>query len=158
MNFSESTDCFCFKMSKHKTGEIIVKATGIYGVKKWDENLHEQISPEMKITKASVEYSMTGEINGRTDVEYLMYYKYYNAADQHKSSAVYVGLMRFRGSMQGKEGSFAIEDRGAFENGEAHSVLQIIAGSGTGDLKSIQGSGHYSADHNGALIELEYTL
>ena len=87
-----------------------------------------------------------------------MFYKYYDANDQHKSSAVYIGIMRFTGSLQGKEGSFAMEDHGAFENGEAKSTLQIIADSGMGELKSIQGTGWYSANQNGANIELDYTL
>ena len=52
--------------------------------------------------------------------------------------------------MHGKEGSFVIEDHGTFENGEANSTLQIIVGSGLGELKSIQGSGRYSASHDGA--------
>lgn len=135
-----------------------MKAKGTYQVKKWEENVYEQISAEMKMTKASVEYSMSGEINGKTDVEYLMFYKYFSAEDQHKSSAVYTGILRFTGSLQGKEGSFVIEDHGTFENGEAHSTLQIIAGSGIGELKGIQGTGLYSADKNGAQIELDYTL
>jgi hypothetical protein len=135
-----------------------MKAKGTYSVKKWEEIVYEQISSEMKMTKASVEYSMNGEINGKSAVEYLMFYKNYNANDQHKSSAIYIGLIRFTGSVQEKEGSFVLEDHGTFENGEASSKLQIIAGSGTGELKSIQGTGRYSADKDGAQIELDYTL
>jgi hypothetical protein len=133
-------------------------AIGTYGVKKWEENVYEQISSEMKMTKASVEYSMSGEIYGKSAVEYLMFYTDYNADEQHKSSAVYTGIMRFTGSVQGKEGSFAMEDHGTFENGEANSKLQIIAGSGMGELKSIQGTGRYSANKDGAQIELDYTV
>ena len=135
-----------------------MKAKGTYSVKIWEENLYDQISSEMKMTKASVEYSISGEINGKAVVEYLMFYKFYDANDQHKSSAVYIGIMRFTGNVQGKEGSFAIEDHGTFENGGANSTLQIIAGSGLGELKNIQGTGLYSANQNGAQIELDYTL
>ncbi len=135
-----------------------MKAKATYAVNKWEEAPYEQISSEMKMTKASVEYQMSGEINGKSAVEYLMFYKYYNEKDQHKSSAIYIGFVKFTGSVQGKEGSFVIEDHGTFENGEANSTLQIIAGSGLGELKSIQGSGRYSASHDGAKIELDYTL
>ena len=135
-----------------------MKAKGTYAVKKWEEKPYEQISSEMKMTKASVEYSMSGEINGKALVEYLMFYKYFDANDQHKSSAVYIGLIRFVGNVLGKEGSFVLEDRGTFENGVANSILQIIAGSGMGELKSIQGAGRYSANQDGAQIELDYTL
>jgi hypothetical protein len=135
-----------------------MKAKGTYVVKKWEENAYEQISSEMKMTKASVEYSMSGDINGKALVEYLMFYKYFDAKDQHKSSATYIGLMRFVGIIHGKEGSFLMEDRGIFENGKASSALQIITGSGMGELKSLQGSGRYSANQDGIQIELDYNL
>jgi hypothetical protein len=85
-----------------------------------------------------------------------MFYKYLDANDQHKSSAIYIGFMRFVGILQGKEGSFVIEDHGTFDNGAANSTLQIIAGSGMGELKGIQGSGRYSANQDGIQIELDY--
>ena len=47
------------KINNKNIGEIKLKAKGTYGVKKWEENVYEQISSEMKMTKASVEYSMT---------------------------------------------------------------------------------------------------
>lgn len=133
-------------------------AKGTYSVKKWEEKPYEEISSDMKMTKASVEYAMTGDLNGKAVVEYLMFYEYFDANDQHKSNAVYVGLMRFVGTVQDKDGSFAMEDHGGFENGVASSTLQIIAGSGTGGLKGIHGTGHYSAGKDGIKIELDYAL
>ena len=121
-----------------------MKAKGTYTVNKWEENPYDQISSEMKMTKASVEY--------------LMLYKYFDANDQHKSSAIYIGLMRFVGKVQGKDGSFVIEDHGAFENGAASSTLQIISGSGTGELKSIHGTGSYYANQDGFQIEIDYNV
>ena len=38
---------------------------------------------------------MSGEINGKSAGEYLMFYKYYNEKDQHKSSAIYIGFVKF---------------------------------------------------------------
>lgn len=135
-----------------------MKAKGTYSVKIWDENPYDQISSEMKMTKASVEYSMKGEISGKALVEYLLFYKYFDANDQHKSAAAYTGLIRFVGAVQGKEGSFVMEDRGTFEHGTATSTLQIIAGSGLGDLKEIQGTASYHANQDGNQFELDYTL
>jgi hypothetical protein len=135
-----------------------MKVRGSYKVKKWDENEYEQISPEMKMTKASVEYLISGEIEGTAYLEYLMFYKYFDINDVHRSSAVYVGLMRFEGRLQGREGSFIIEDRGTFDNGLASSSLQIISGSGSGELKGIKGTGHYAASKDKAQIEFDYLL
>lgn len=135
-----------------------MKAQGTYKVKKWEENQYAEISSEMKMAKATVEYSFEGEIEGNGLMEYLLFYKYYDSNDPHKSSAVYTGLMRFEGKLQGKAGSFVISDQGKFENGLADSSLQIISGSGTGELRGITGTGKYSADTNGANAELEYNL
>ena len=126
-----------------------MKAKGTYTVKKWEENPYDQISSEMKMTKASIEYLMSVEINGKAFVEYLMFDKYSDAYDQHKSSAIYIGLMRFVGILKGKEESFVIEDHGTFDNGAANSTLQIIAGSGMGELKGIRGTGRYGANQEG---------
>jgi len=135
-----------------------MKAKGTYVVKKWEEKAYDKISSDMKMTKASVEYAMSGEINGKAFVEYLMYYKFFDIKDQHKSSASYIGLMRFVGKIRGNEGSFVIEDHGTFENGEANSTLKIVADSGLGRFKGIQGTGNYSADQNGIQIELDYNI
>jgi len=135
-----------------------MKAKGKYSVKKWEENIYDQTSYDTKMTKASVEYEMSGEINGKALVEYLMYYKYYDERDPHNSSAHYIGIMKFNGSLHGVEGTFVLEDRGDFENGAANSKLQILSDSGTGNLKDIKGTGRYKADQNEISIELDYSL
>jgi hypothetical protein len=135
-----------------------MKTSGTYSIAKWDENAYDNISPEMKTAKASVEYMLSGNIEGKGIVEYLMFYKFYNEKDPHKSSAIYVGMFRFTGSIDGKDGSFVMEDRGTFENGEARSTLSIITGSGTGKLANIAGTGYYKGNQEGVIIELDYEL
>lgn len=102
-----------------------MKANGTFTVKKWDEKTDQEISPEMKTTKASVEYIFTGEAKGLASVEYLMFYKYFDSENQHKSSAVFIGLLKFSGRLAGKEGSFFVEERGTFENGGVNSMFNI---------------------------------
>ncbi len=87
-----------------------------------------------------------------------MFYKHFDEKDPHKAFAVYTGLIRFTGSVNGKPGSFVMKDNGTFEGGSAKSTLQIISGSGTEELKGISGSGNYIANQNGFNIELDYTL
>jgi hypothetical protein len=133
-------------------------ANGSYAVKKWVEEPIELISSTVKMTKASVEYAMTGEMTGQARVEYLMYYKNFDAEDQHGSSAIYFGLMRFTGNVAGKEGSFILKDEGTFETGSARSSLSIIPESGTGAFDRIQGTARYIAGPDGNHFDLEYTL
>ena len=95
-----------------------MKARGTYTVKKWEETSYQQISHEMKMTKASVEYAFSGEIEGKASVEYLMFYSRFDPKDQHKSAASYVGLIYFDGTLSGKSGTFVLEDNGTFEGGQ----------------------------------------
>lgn len=135
-----------------------MKAKGTFSITKWDENTLEQLTETTKTTKATVLTSLTGEIEGNASTEYLMFYRSFDTSDPHKASAVYLGLMVIKGSINGKHGSFAVEDHGTFENGAAASSLHIISGSGTGELKNISGKGSYTADGSGAVTEFEYEL
>ena len=135
-----------------------MKAQGTYTVKKWNETTYDQISPLMKMTRASVEYAFAGDIAGSGSVEYLMFYRHFDEKDQHGSSATYAGLIRFTGTLAGRDGSFVMKDDGAFEGGAAASALRICEGSGTGSLAGITGTGTYRADRSGYRCEIDYTL
>jgi hypothetical protein len=135
-----------------------MKATGTCSVTKWDEKDFSLLPGEMKITKADIEYTITGDIEGMAVVQYVMFYSHFNNSDPHESSAKYVGLIQFSGNISGKPGSFVLEDNGTFKSGSADSKIKIINNSGTADLKSIQGKGWYRANKDGFHIELDYTL
>jgi hypothetical protein len=134
------------------------KARGTYTVKKWEEVTIDQISPSTKTTKVSAEFVFSGEIEGTGMVEYLMYYRHADSTDPHKSSASYVGLIRFNGTLIGKQGGFVLEDKGSFEAGAASSTLQIVRESGTGSLVGARGTGMYRADSTECRIELDFDL
>jgi len=138
--------------------EIEMKAKGTYTVKKWEESSYQQMAPNKNMTNASVEYALSGEIQGKASVEYLMFYSHSDPNDQHKSSASYVGLIYFEGTLLGKSGAFVLEDNGTFEGGAARAALRIAKGSGTGQLEGIHGIGMYLANREGYHFELEYNL
>ena len=126
-----------------------------YAPTKWDEKTYETIEERMKCTKASVEFAMSGDIEGSANVEYLMFYQSFDTKDPHQSRAQYVALMRIIGKVKGKSGSFALIDNGTFEHGAANSKISIIPESGTGELWKISGAGSYRADQTGCKLELE---
>ena len=135
-----------------------MKAKATYSPTMWDEKPYEQVSPTMKLTKASVEFAFHGQMEGHGLVEYLMFYEYFDESDPYKSNATYVGLIRFRGELNGNAGCFTMEDRGTFEGGAANSTLTIIPGSGTDKLKGITGTGKYAATQKACECELNYEL
>lgn len=137
-----------------------MKTNGSFSPIKWDENTVDQISATKKITKASVvlDFGTEGPIAGKASVEWLMYYNYADEKDQHRSSAAYLGLLRFDGSLDGKQGSFVMEDRGTFDGGRLSAALTILDGSGTGELAGITGSAKYEAAGAHVAFELDYEL
>lgn len=135
-----------------------MKATATFSPTKWDEKPFGDLPKPTRMTKASVEFSFKGQMEGQGHAEFLMFYKEYDEKDPHGSSAVYVGLTRFTGTVNGKSGSFVMEERGTFEAGAAQSTSTIVAGSGTGDLKDIAGSGFGISTQKGGELNLKYTL
>lgn len=136
----------------------MIKVTGTFKPTRWDESTLDQISPEVKTSRASMTYAFSGGIDGESAAQSLMFYQHVDATDPHKSTARYVGLQRFTGKLNGKAGSFVVEETGKFDGGAANSTLTIMAGSGTGELAGIEGTGRFYATKDGASCELEYEL
>ena len=135
-----------------------MKASGNCKPVKWDESTLRQITPDVKTTRASVTYAFSGGFEGEAGAEMLMYYSHVDPDDPHRSTARYVSLMQFTVTLNGKAGSFVVEETGRFEGGVAESTLAIMPRSGTGELAGIRGSGRLHATKDGAMCELEYEL
>jgi len=117
-----------------------------FSVAKWDEGKCGEPAYGMQITRASVVYEVSGMINGELDVEYLMHYTNDSSDDQHNSVASYIGYMIFSGSIDGKAGAFALEDRGEYSPAGPVSKLTIKPDTGTDELTGITGAGRYYAE------------
>lgn len=135
-----------------------MKATGEFTVTQWNEARAEGFGASVNVSRVSVRYQADGAINGKFTVEYLMYYTRTDDANPHGAEASYSGYMEFIGSIDGKSGSFALEERGTYGASGPSSRLSIIPDSGTGDLSSIGGTGMYNADDGKMVMELDYTL
>ncbi len=135
-----------------------MKASATFLQTKWDEKPYDDLPKPTRMTKASVEFSFKGQMEGQGHTEFIMFYKEYDERDPHKATAVYVGLTRFTGCVNGKSGSFVMEERGTFEGGAAKSTTTIISGSGTGDLKDVAGSGYGISTQTSSELSLEYAL
>ena len=132
-----------------------MKLSGAFSVSKWEESPIRPDADGMRATRVSAEFLFTGEIEGAAHVEYLMFYTVFDEKNMHNSQARYVGQIEIVGSVKGRSGSFALANSGSFEGGLARSEMEIIIGSGTGELASISGLGSYLADTNGSRWELE---
>lgn len=129
-----------------------MKAAGSFDVTAWDEATYEELENGGKLTRATVSQAFSGDVAGEGSVVWLMAYR-------SDGTAQFVGLQRVTGALGGRSGSFLLETSGVFDGAEARGSWSILAGSGTGGLAGIGGSGHFAAPHGShATYQLEYDL
>jgi len=132
-----------------------MKVQGEFTVKKWDEENLESFPVKTPVAKASIVYEVTGEINGKLSVEYLLHYSCQDTENMHNSKAAYIGYMFFVGAVNGKSGSFVVEDKGSYTEAGPVSVLSITPDTGTDELCGISGVGNYGFKEGKMMIEFD---
>ena len=90
-----------------------------------------------KLTRAGGTQEFSGGLEGTGSVEWLMCYR--------AGGADFVGLQSVDGTLDGRRGSFVLSAIGAYGGTTSIMRLEIIAGSGTGELTGISGSGEFVA-------------
>ena len=137
------------------------KATCRFTVASWSESLVSDIDsegtttgdayyPKRGLTRAEVGYSYTGDIEGTSNLVYLIAYK--------PEAAPVVGMERFEGSVDGHEGSCVFRHLGSQDAGSVSARLEVVPGMGTGGLESLRGEAELSiAGHSDDGYELVLT-
>jgi hypothetical protein len=123
-------------------------ANAHFVITNWDEKPYSETPNLPKLTRSSVTKTLTGDIEGESQSEYLMMYR----AD---GSATFVGFERVTGRLAGKSGTFVLQRTGVFEDGQAKESYSVVAGSGTGELQGLRGKGASSVGHG---MEHPFTL
>ena len=127
-------------------------ANARFKIDSWDEKPYSEGKDLPKMTRASVDKTFNGDIDGEGHVEYVMMYR-------SDGSATFVGLERIVGHVAGKAGSFVLQRTGVFENGVAKESYSVVAGSGTGELRGLRGEGTSAVGHgNEHPLTLNYEL
>ena len=115
-------------------------ANARFTIKSWDEKPYSEGKDLPKMTRASVDKTFTGDIDGEGHVEYVMMYR-------SDGTAAFIGLERITGRIAGRNGSFVLQRTGVFEDGQAKESYSVVTGSGTGELRSLRGEGTSSVGH-----------
>jgi hypothetical protein len=123
-----------------------------FGIKSWDETPWHEGDDGRKLTRATVIKTYSGDLEGEGTMEYVMAYA-------SGTSAIFVGIERVDGRLDGRTGTFVMKDAGTFEDGVAASSFEIVEGSGTGDLRGISGRASVDAvKADTQSMTLEYEL
>ena len=129
-------------------------AKGSFQVTNWDESLLFDENGGSKVTRATVSKSFEGDIAGEGTVEWLMGYK-------DDGTATFVGLERIVGRVGERAGSFVLQHTGEFDGQIAKGELTVVPGSGTEDLRGLEGTGSFEAglgEDGVRSVELEYDV
>src|ERR687892_1680672 len=109
-------------------------ANARFSIKSWDEKPYSEGKDLPKMTRASVDKTFTGDIDGEGHVEYVMMYR-------GDGTAAFVGLERITGRIAGRNGSFVLQRTGVFEDGQAKESYSVVTGSGAGETPRSRGEG-----------------
>ena len=124
--------------------------SGSFSVSSWKEDAYDEPEAGGKLTRATVELSFSGAIDGDAAVEWLMAYR-------GDGTAHFVGLARIRAALDGRTGTFVLENTGEFDGMVARGEWSVVQGSGTGGLERLTGTGGFEAGQE-ATYTLEYAL
>jgi len=131
---------------------MIKKATGRYKVVSWHEESYLQINETQKNTVADIEFELSGDMQGRMTSKLTMSY----LNDNH---SVFNGISNFVGIVNGNKGQFVLISEGDYVGGIVNCLWKIISGSGSEELKLIQGSGSYTTGESTSVAYvLNYSL
>lgn len=111
-----------------------------FAIKSWDEKPYSEGQDLPKLTRASVKKAFMGDIEGESQVEYLMMYR-------DDGTATFVGLERVVARIDGKSGTFVLQRTGVYEGGKAEESYSVVPGSATGELRGLQGHGRSAVGH-----------
>ncbi len=80
--------------------------------------------------------TFTGDLSGESAVRALQ-------VQREGHSANLVSLQRFRGTLDGRKGTFVLQGQESVENGTISASWFVVAGSGTDDLSGLRGEGGF---------------
>lgn len=130
-------------MSNHASGAFDVKVT--------------PQSPEDKVGdptvgRMSLDKQFHGDLNATSRGQML------SVVTETKGSAGYVAMERVNGTLQGRNGSFALQHSGTMSRGTPQLTISVVPDSGTGELAGLSGRMTIDIADGKHSYEFEYTL
>ena len=125
-------------------------ATGHIGVRTYEPQPYEEPAEGPNLVEIHVTETFAGSIEGDGAVRFLQ-------AIRDDGSASFVGIERVTGKVDGRAGSFLLQDAGTLAGTTVKGDWFVIPGSGTGELAGLRGEGGFEAElGQRAAVTLEY--
>ncbi|MFD8547155.1 DUF3224 domain-containing protein [Streptomyces sp. NPDC059649] len=116
------------------------QTTGHFTFANWEERTVGRSETTPKLAHASVINAFSGGIEAAdTACEYTIVYL-------TEKTGTFTGMQVLAGRLDGREGTFVVEERGSFEpDGTVHCTFEVVPGAATGELTGLSGTGTYTA-------------
>jgi uncharacterized protein DUF3224 len=126
--------------------------------KTWDEERLGGTAGPHYVARATFTTEWAGEIAGTSTCWLLLSYVDGDPDDPQSLVGPYTGYELVTATIGERHGTFVLAATGDHRGGVARTAVTVVAGSGTGDLEGISGSGSYAADAMEYSLELDYEL
>jgi hypothetical protein len=136
----------------------MTRTTSTITAKTWDEIRDGEVDAQHAIGRARFTTEWAGDITGSSTCWLLICYVD-GAADKPETLVgPYAGYELVEATIAGRRGTFVLAATGRHSSSVARTEVEIVAGSGTGELAGITGSGSYAADPMEYIVTLDYKL
>ncbi|HZV51885.1 MAG TPA: DUF3224 domain-containing protein [Candidatus Dormibacteraeota bacterium] len=114
------------------------ETTGTFRTSGWEEAAFSSVEGGPRLTRARVVNAFHGGVEGTGVLEYLMVYL-------DRGRGTFFGLEQVTGRLGSREGTFVLRHAGTFEGHTVDATLEVVDGSGTGELAGLTGRGSFTA-------------
>ncbi len=101
-------------------------------------------------------FSINKQIHG--DLEATTKGEMFSGGDPRQGAAGYVAIEVVTGTLAGKHGSFALQHSATMDRNGLRMTVIVVPGSGTGELKGIEGAFIIHIDNGQHSYDFDYTL
>lgn len=128
-----------------------VETGGRFTFADWQESPVGPAEAVPRLAHARVTNAFTGGIDApRTACDYTIAYTGENVGS-------YSGMELLAGSVDGREGTFVLEERGTFDATGTVCRFEVVPGSASGDLAGLTGSGGFTFRHGESSVAYSFT-
>ncbi|MCX5195289.1 DUF3224 domain-containing protein [Streptomyces sp. NBC_00249] len=128
-----------------------VETTGSFTFADWEEQPVGAADGAPRLARAKVVNHFSGGIEAPgTSCAYTIAYTGENVG-------TYTGMELLAGTVDGRAGSFVLEERGSFDAEGTRCAFTVVPGSGTGALAGLSGSGGFVHRHGTEAVPYTFT-
>lgn len=102
--------------------------------------------------RMSIDKTFEGDLQATSKGEML------SALTPEKGSAGYVAIEQVTGTLEGRKGGFVLQHFGTMNKGQDRLILEVVPGSGTGQLTGLTGNMAIKIEDGQHSYEFEYEL